>query len=573
MTSGSDVLVGARGNDRLVGGPDDDTVAGQVGDDRLFGAEGDDQLVGEDGTDRITAGDGDDRIDGGPGPDQVDAGGGTDVMRGGPGGDTALGGDGEDLLIGAGGGDLMDGARGADRLYGGLVDDQLRGGLGNDLLVGGHGVEGIHGGDGDDWMRGDSNRDFFNGDDGNDTVSYATSTPPGPSGIEGVHVNLKTIKALEDPLQPVVEDDEPEERVKDIENVVGSNYDDILHGRGVGTARGLGGIELCPAFPSYDCGGEPAPNVTLDAPGIDPGLLVRGGTGGEADTLAVSATVDTYVVAGSAPLTAGPGCSNSSPAVISCAKPQATLGYASVWGGDGNDQISIAEGFPDQATVLLDGGRGNDTIHGSSGDEILIAGPDGADDLDGRAGDDALFSGPGGDALDGGDGNDQLVTSDACGGHDFKGGSGDGDIAGFAQEISQGIVAELGGKAYGRAQSPCPQTTVRADNEVLEGTQYGDLLVGSSKDDALILGNEGDDVLLGLGGADVLRGERGRDALYGGGGADLLEAFDLRRDIALHCGPGGNEVFRDKFDPPGANCGEPKARGKKKSGGKRRGSS
>ena len=153
-------------------------------------------------------------------------------MLGGPGGDTGLGGDGEDLLIGAGGGDLMDGARGADRLYGGLVDDQLRGGLGDDLLVGGHGVEGIHGGGGDDWMRGDSNRDFFNGDDGNDTVSYATSTPPGPFGIEGVNVNLKTIKALEDPLQPVVEDDEPEERVKDIENVVGSNYDDFLHGRG-----------------------------------------------------------------------------------------------------------------------------------------------------------------------------------------------------------------------------------------------------------------------------------------------------------------------------------------------------
>ena len=113
----------------------------------------------------------------------------------------------------------------------------------------------VHGGGGDDWMQGDSNRDFFNGDDGNDTVSYATSTPPRPFGIEGVNVNLKTIKALEDPLQPVVEDDEPEERVKDIENVVGSNYDDFLHGRGVSTARGLGGIELCPAFPSYDCGG------------------------------------------------------------------------------------------------------------------------------------------------------------------------------------------------------------------------------------------------------------------------------------------------------------------------------
>ena len=124
----------------------------------------------------------------------------------------------------------------------------------------------------------------------------------------------------------------------------------------------------------------------------------------------------------------------------------------------------------------------------------------------------------------------------------------------------------------GEACTPAAHTTVRADNEVLEGTQYGDLLVGSRKDDALILGNEGDDVVLGLGGADVLRGERGRDALYGGGGADVLEALDLRRDIALYCGPGGNRVIRDKVDPPGANCGEPKARGKgkKKAGGKRR---
>ena len=50
----------------------------------------------------------------------------------------------------------------------------------------------------------------------------------------------------------------------------------------------------------------------------------------------------------------------------------------------------------------------------------------------------------------------------------------------------------------------------------------------------------------------------------------MLEAFDLRRDIALHCGPGGNKVFRDRFDPPGANCpvSTPPAKGKKK--GKRK---
>ena len=105
---------------------------------------------------------------------------------------------------------------------------------------------------------------------------------------------------------------------------------------------------------------------------------------------------------------------------------------------------------------------------------------------------------------------------------------------------------------------------MRGDNEVLEGTQHADMLYGNGKDNALILGNEGDDILIGYGGADVLRGEAGHDALYGGGGADLLEAFDRRRDLALHCGPGGNKVIRDKFDPPGANCSEPKKRGKRK---------
>ena len=541
--AGNDLLIGARGNDRLVGGSGDDSLDGQVGDDRMRGGSGADELIGENGTDRINGGDGDDRVNGGPGPDEVDSGGGSDRIVGEGGGDTLLSGDGEDLLIGGTGGERMDGGRGADRIYGGLVDDEMFGGPGDDLLVGGHGVDAMHGGDGNDWMRGDTNRDIHFGDGGQDTASYATATPPGPAGIEGVNVNLATEEGLEDePQLIIVGDYKPPEPLHATESVVGSNYDDVLAGNGQGTARGLGGNELCSGFLAEDCGGGPAPNVSLDTTAIDPGLLVRGGPGAEADTLALSVTADSYVVTSASPLTAGTGCANNSPVVVACAAPGTALAYATVWGGDGPDQLTIGDGFPSQAVIVLDGGAGDDVLKGSAGDDILRAGPDGADDLDGRAGNDALFSGPGSDTLDGGDGSDQLVTTDPCGGHDFKGGSGDGDIAGFAQSIEQGVIATLGGTAVGRAQSPCPPTRVRSD---------------------LMLGNEGDDILIGLSGADVLRGEQGVDALYGGKGSDLLEAFDRNRDLALHCGPGGNRVIRDKVDPPGANCSEPKKRGKR----------
>lgn len=571
---GNDLLLGARGDDRLAGGPDDDVVIGQIGVDRLRGGTGDDQLLGESDSDRINGGAGEDSIDGGSGPDLISAGGGSDRVRAGPGGDAVDAGDGEDLVLGGGGGDGIDGGRGTDRLYGDLVDDLIKGGPGDDLLAGGHGVDDIYGNAGDDWLRGDLNRDFHWGGTGNDTVSYATATPPGPyAGRDGVVVNLDDDKALEDAPQALIDEDEPEELVAEIENVVGSNYDDLLIGRLTGTANGLGGSDVCLAFlaPGCEIPGGPAPNVSMENVAADPGLLVTGGPGAQTDSLALSATDQAYVVTGNVDLTAGPGCSNSSPNVISCPKPATPLGYATVWGGDGPDVLTLAQGFPETAVILLDGGPGDDLVNGSSGSEILLAGPSGQDRLSGRGGDDALFSGPGADVLEGGDGGDQLVTNDPCGGHVFSGGPGAGDIAGFAQSIDHGVEAKIGGQAVGRGVSLCTATTVQADNEILEGTQHGDVLVGDNRDNALILGNEGNDVLIGKGGNDVLRGERGRDAFYGGGGADSLQAFDSVRDIALHCGPGGSEVIRDRFDPPGTSCGTVKKRGKGQKKGKRRG--
>ena len=172
--------------------------------------------------------------------------------------------------------------------------------------------------------------------------------------------------------------------------------------------------------------------------------------------------------------------------------------------------------------------------------------------------------------MSGGDGNDQLVTSDPCEGHEMTGGPGRGDIAGFGQTVDTGIEAQLGGLAFVPGASNCTPTQVRADSEILEGTQNADVLYGTRRADPLLLGNEGDDVIYGRGGSDILRGERGVDSLYGGGGRDLLEAFDGARDAAINCGPGGARAVRDRADPRGKRCAKRSTQGKKGKKRKRR---
>ncbi|MDP9188447.1 MAG: hypothetical protein M3O25_04280 [Actinomycetota bacterium] len=549
-------MTGGRGSDRLSGAGGQDILIGQIGDDRLLGGEGVDQLYGDTGSDRVRGGSGNDSIIAGPGPDAIAAGAGSDGVLAGPGGDGVKAGPGEDVVLGGGGGDRIDGDQGDDRLFGELVDDEIYGGGGDDRLSGGHGVDDVHGGAGADVLRGDFNRDFHWGDAGSDTVSYATSTPPGPTPeVNGVVVDLRSDRALEDAQASTVGEDDPRELVEGIENVIGSNFDDELTGAGGGTARGLGGSETCSGFAGSDCDAAPlGAAVSLDAGGSDPGLLVRAGPGSESETFTLAATASAYTVTAASPISPGAGCSSAGAARVSCPRPKAALGYATVWGGGGADQLAIGGGFPETTTVLMDGGEGSDLLTGSSGAEILLAGPGGADRIAAGAGDDALISGPGSDVLQGGDGVDQLVTTHPCDGHDYSGGPGAGDIAGFGLTISAGIVAQIGGVAFQPGALGCRPTLIRDDLEILEGTQFGDTLYGSHRDDPLILGNEGNDVLYGLGGADVLRGERGHDSFYGGGGRDLLEAFDRARDRVLSCGPGGHRVVRDRRDPKAGSC-------------------
>jgi Ca2+-binding RTX toxin-like protein len=78
-----------------------------------------------------------------------------------------------------------------------------------------------------------------------------------------------------------------------------------------------------------------------------------------------------------------------------------------VFGGGGNDTITLDESSGALPAAQLFGAKGDDKLTGGSGNDQLFGGT-GNDTLLGKGGDDLLFGGSGDDTLTGGDGSDQM---------------------------------------------------------------------------------------------------------------------------------------------------------------------
>ena len=100
-------------------------------------------------------------------------------------------------------------------MYGEENDDQLSGGSGNDILDGGAGNDTLYGNSGGDTLIGGEGADILNGGAGTDTASYIGSDL-------GVTVNLATGAGSGG--------DAAGDTFANIENLVGSSYDDTLTG-------------------------------------------------------------------------------------------------------------------------------------------------------------------------------------------------------------------------------------------------------------------------------------------------------------------------------------------------------
>jgi Ca2+-binding RTX toxin-like protein len=377
-----------------------------------------------------------------------------------------------DFIFARAGNDLVNANAGNDLVFGELGNDVLVGGLGDDVLFGGGG------------------NDTLNGGAGIDTADYSSGVvdPPGPVGPQpvtgataGVTVNLN--------LQGVAQNTGGAgvDTLVSIENVFGTNFNDILTGNGADNLfSSLAGNDQLTG------GGG---NDTLNGGGGND--LLNGGTGSDTASY-TSATVGVRV--------------------------NLNLVGAQNTGGGGIDQLVSIEN--------LAGSRFNDVLLGNAGNNVL-AGRDGNDLLNGGAGSDtaSYATATAGVTVDldlgstpqntGGAGIDTLVSIENITGSKFN-------------DRLNTVLYEPSGSTLNGADGNDTLSCDHSFNIRLNGDGGNDLLFADTSS-ATLNGGDGNDMLSAGDGTYTLNGGAGNDTLTvdsfflsdstlnGGAGADTLE--------------------------------------------------
>ena len=337
----------------------------------------------------------------------------------------------------------------------------------------------INGYGGDDHITSGTGEDIVNGGEGNDTLSYKNSN-------EGVIADLYgTFK------QGHAEGD----KVVNIENIIGSAYDDQISGdMNDNIIRGGAGNDILDGRLGNDeIYGEAGDDIIIAS-----------------DSQERVVTNDNYEVT-----TAENGDILTE-----------TTGYKVIDGGKGNDTLDFRNNNNEfgvkadlsQNQVTLDFDQDNpdnnqdnvgyqisniENISGSNQDDILV-GNNQDNILEGRSGNDIIETGNGSDEAYGGDGNDTIITNEE--GKVIDGGEGK-DRVSFENSLSA-VAFNI---ATGTADFVNSNTYQTTSIESVTGTDFNDVLTGDAADNE-IDGGKGDDIITtGQGGNDVLTGEEGKD--------------------------------------------------------------
>ncbi|NDW44281.1 S8 family serine peptidase [Ruegeria sp. PrR005] len=502
-----------RNIENLVGTDEDDVLAGDSNVNLLNGGAGDDTLQGRTGNDTLLGGDGNDLAiwNNGDGSDEFDGGGDTDTQQ-----VNLSDGSGDDVsfleggtltlqrtnlglfqialtsverveINGLGGKDSLTGHSGTDVIDGGADNDVIRGGLGDDTLLGG---------DGNDllrlWQSAAGDLDSLDGGADTDSVDFSGLGVAVWADLtygDGEAWTKDTTEAA-----PGVGAWRQIAELRNIENLVGTDEDDVLVGDGGDNllGGGLGDDTLQ---------GRTGNDTLLGGDGNDL-LRLWQSTAGDLDSLDGGADTDTADFSGFG----------------SAVWADLTYGDGEAWTKD-TDNAAPGVGPWRQIAEL----RNIENLVGTDEDDVFV-GDGNANLLDGGADDDTLEGGLGSDTLLGGDGGDLLrLWQSTAGDLDSLDGGADTDTADFS-----GLgVAVLAGLSLGEAWTK--DTTEAApvgvtwrqiaqlgNIENLTGTDFSDYLYGDGNDN-LLNGGAGD---------DTLQGGLGSDTLLGGDGNDLLLLFD-----------------------------------------------
>jgi Ca2+-binding RTX toxin-like protein len=240
-------------------------------------------------------------------------------------------------------------------------------------------------------------------------------------------------------------------------------------------------------------------------------------------------------------------------------------------GGDGNDTIY---GYTGNDT--LSGGTGNDQMEGGSGNDILTGGTgndhmeggSGNDDMNGGTGEDRMFGGFGDDSMTGGEGHDSMAGGE--GNDTMKGGAGN-DILhgeGGSDWMSGGLGNDsmTGGEGNDYMGGGAGNDTMDggdgndymeggAGNDAMNGGDGNDRMWGDTGNDTMdggagndkMSGGLGNDSMSGGAGSDTMSGGSGDDTMSGGAGRDILTGGS-GADIFVFGNDDGNDVVTD-FNP------------------------
>ncbi len=592
---GKDTLAGGDGNDYLEGGAEDDTLRGDAGDDTLIGGNGVDTLIGGADDDTLRGGKGNDILQGGAGNDIY-------IIRAGDGQDTILDHEGRNTIIYedasgrrtalaipafavagqtntwrgqlADGGtvtmtrnspltatlpdgtqiivdDYQDGDFGIhlqehqdspaatreihgdllpvailepelhylyDDLGNVIVDtehpvaggysDHLWGSEGNDFISTGLDRDIVLAMGGADWIQARGSDDYLDGGDGDDIieghfdlwgVDYIRGLLVGGNGNDRLYAD-EAVDLSEEVVAGGVTD-ESDQTVGPLlsggqgdDILVGSDYRDGLHGGlGKDVLVGRGGNDFILGDFTY----EPNGTVPRDQPAQMPPFP------------AFPRTFDAYDIAeGDNDIVFG------------------GTGDDQIWGEGGDDWIAGGDGGD-----FIVGGRGSDVLLGDAGGDTLFA--------EGRFGDSSPSDR---DVLDGGDGNDSLIS--VAGDDLLFGGAGDDYIS-----CGSGDNIAFGGDGNDEIRA------IGSGRNEFYGEAGNDSLRGGSGDDYLD-GGEGDDVLLGSAGADIMLGGPGNDTfeplqddiLEGGEGDDVYKFRLGAGRNTVFDNLGSNQIVLDSFE-------------------------
>lgn len=477
----------------LLGSTYDDTLIGDAGDNRLDGGAGNDQLTGGVGADTLIGGN---HTQSGSGPTLA-------------GGDTAVYDSSSTAVVASltvgfdYGPTIYQSGDAYGDTYSGI--ENLSGSNHGDTLVGNAGDNILSGNGGDDLLEGMAGADRLIGGSGSNTASYAHAGYTEPTQTTGVTVSLANTS--------LNTGDAAGDAYEDIQNLLGSEYNDSLTGdgnanmlsggRGDDTLEGLGGAD----FLVGGSGSDTASYANASG-GVLASLTSPVSNTGDADddsydsieNLTGSSHADTLI-------------GNSQVNILS--------------GGDGDD---VLEGMA--GADVLNGGLGSNTASyehwvDTSGAGIIasLSAPvnntgDAAGDtytniqnLTGSYFSDTLVGDAGANILTGGSGHD--ILEGRAGADTLDGGDGS-DTASYALAAA-GVTASLMNSASNSGTDALNDTYVSIEN---------------------LTGSDHEDTLIGAVGANILTGGAGNDMLEGMAGADQLIGGDGDHDVASYARAG-----------------------------------